>query len=526
MKSALAGTGLLVRIAVRTGWRSAAAWVLGLVSLYLLNGVSIAALYDTPEKIAGYSATLGESMVMLNGRVAGLDTLGGVMMNEYAFIASFAIPIMAIALTARSTRREEETGRTELLLSAQTGRLAPVTAAVVVAAGYFLLFGLGIWAATLAIPVDRAGAAFYAASLVATGWVYVAATAVLAQMVAHNRTVWAAGMAVAGLTLVLRGIGDTNESWVSWTSPLGWHGLVRPFGDVSVLPLVVAVVTAGVLSAAALWLTGRRDVGAGLVPARTGSATASRWRESELGVAVHQHLGALAGWTIGVVALMTMYGALMDVVVEAIMSNPTLADFLVESPALVDSLVQMLVVFVGIIGAGFALQTLGGLRGEETSGRLELELAAGRSRWEWLALHTAVVAVGAVVVVTAGSAAFALSTSVALDDPDSMGRIVAAGSWQVPAVLAFVGVSVALFGLVPRLQASGWALFAVSAVVTFMGPTLRLTESQMRLSPFGAVGRAPVGPVDTVGVTVLLALAVALVVAGLVGFRRRDVPRT
>ncbi|MEH6382197.1 MAG: hypothetical protein V7768_10885, partial [Dietzia cercidiphylli] len=95
-----------------------------------------------------------------------------------------------------------------------------------------------------------------------------------------------------------------------------------------------------------------------------------------------------------------------------------------------------------------------------------------------------------------------------------------------PAALVFVGVSVALFGWVPRMQALAWALFAVSAVVTFMGPTLRLTESQMRLSPFGAVGRAPVGPVDTIGVAVLLLVAVALVGAGLVGFRRRDVPRT
>lgn len=526
MNSAFAGTGLLIRIALRTGWLSAAAWVLGLVSLYLVNGLSIASLYDTPEKIATYSASVGEAMVMLNGRVAGLDTLGGVMMNEYAFAASFAIPIMAIALTARSTRREEETGRLELLLSARTGRLAPVAAALVVVAGVFLLLGAGIWAANLAIPVDRSGAALYAVSIVATGWVYAAATAVLAQVVAHNRTVWAAGMAIAGLTLVTRGIGDTNENWVSWISPLGWLGLVRPYGDPSAVPLVVAFVAAGALAATALWLSGRRDVGAGMVPARTGPATASRWRASELGGAVHQHLGALIGWTIGVVALMTMYGALMNVVVDAIMSNPALAGFLVESPALVDSLVQMLVLFVGILGAGFALQSLGGLRAEETTGRLELELAAGRSRWSWLALHTAVVAVGATVVVMAGSAAFALSTSVALDDPDSVGRIIAAGSWQVPAALVFVGLSAALFGLVPRMHALAWALFTLSAVVTFMGPTLQLTEAQMRLSPFGAVGRAPVGPVDTAGVTVLLILAVALVGVGLVRFRQRDVPRT
>ena len=58
-----------------------------------------------------------------------------------------------------------------------------------------------------------------------------------------------------------------------------------------------------------------------------------------------------------------------------------------------------------------------------------------------------------------------------------------------------------------------------------MGPTLRLTEAQMRLSPFGAVGTAPAGPVDTAGVIVLLVGGAVLVAAGLAAFRRRDVPR-
>src|SRR5699024_8876703 len=135
MTSPFAGTGLLTRIALRTGWRVAAAWVLGLAALYLITGLSIAALYDTPQDLAAYGTSVGESMIMLTGRVAGLDTLGGVMMNEYSFMVAFGIPVMAIALTARSTRREEESGRSELLLSGRVGRLAPTAAALVVVAG-------------------------------------------------------------------------------------------------------------------------------------------------------------------------------------------------------------------------------------------------------------------------------------------------------------------------------------------------------------------------------------------------------
>jgi len=266
------GTALLTRVAVRTGWRSLTAWVLGLVALYLATAASIATLYATPSAIASYGASVGEALVMLNGRVAGLDTLGGVVTNEFAMVVSLAVPLMAIFLAARSTRAEEESGRLELLLAARVGRLAPATAALVVVLASFLVLGAGLWAVTFTLDVDRTGAALYAASVVTLGWVYGAVTAVLAQVVSHTRTLWAAALTVVGASLVARGTGATRETWLSWTSPLGWHGLVRPFGDSSPLPLAVSVAVAGALAALALWLAGHRDVGAGLIPARAAQA--------------------------------------------------------------------------------------------------------------------------------------------------------------------------------------------------------------------------------------------------------------
>ena len=59
MTSAFAGIPLLARIAVRTGWQIAVAWVAGLVSLFLVTGLSMAALYDTPESVAAYGSSLG-----------------------------------------------------------------------------------------------------------------------------------------------------------------------------------------------------------------------------------------------------------------------------------------------------------------------------------------------------------------------------------------------------------------------------------------------------------------------------------
>ena len=106
------GVGLNLRVQWRTGWKALLAWVIGLFAVVLLTATSITSLYDTPAKLQEYAKTTGTpALRMLNGAVAGIDTLGGALVNELGFVVAFAVPLLAIALTVRGTRREEEAGR-------------------------------------------------------------------------------------------------------------------------------------------------------------------------------------------------------------------------------------------------------------------------------------------------------------------------------------------------------------------------------------------------------------------------------
>src|SRR5699024_10475095 len=106
-------------------------WVLGLLALVVITAGSITSLYDTTAKLQTYATSSDTpALRMLNGDVAGLSTLGGVMVNELGFIVAFTVPVLAISLTGRGTRREEEAGRLELLLASRMGRQAPLVAAV------------------------------------------------------------------------------------------------------------------------------------------------------------------------------------------------------------------------------------------------------------------------------------------------------------------------------------------------------------------------------------------------------------
>ncbi|MDN5718321.1 MAG: hypothetical protein L0G89_13930, partial [Janibacter sp.] len=98
------GIGTSLRVQWHTGWKVVLAWVLGLWAVVVLTTSSITSLYDTPDKLRSYAeTTTSPGMRVLNGVVAGTDTLGGAMVNELGFVVAFAVPLLAIALTLRGT---------------------------------------------------------------------------------------------------------------------------------------------------------------------------------------------------------------------------------------------------------------------------------------------------------------------------------------------------------------------------------------------------------------------------------------
>lgn len=520
------GVGTSLRVQWRTGWKAVTAWVFGLLALVLVTTTSIVGLYDTPEKLRTYSESIATpALRMLNGSVAGVDTLGGVFVNELGFVVAFAVPLLAIALTVRGTRREEEAGRLELLLASRVGRQAPLVAAVALALGALVVLGALTAGAFAAAGATGAGSAVYGAAIFTLGAFFVGLTAVLAQALGHQRSVWGAGLAVALAAYIVRGVGAVNDSWVVWLSPLGWYDEAAPFGEPQVLPFVLGVVTTLALLALALRLSAGRDVGGSLVPARTGAHRAGRGLRSPFGLAVHEHRTVILAWLLLVAVLMGTYGSLSQTVLDAFEGNPDLEVFLSGGDeGILSPLVALFVLLLSILVVGYVLQSLGALRKEEISGRLELQLSEARGRVHWLAPHVVVVAVGALLVGCAGALTLALSTAGALDDPGWVPTILWAAAAHLPVTMLFAGLSVGLFGWLPRVQPAVWGVFAVGAVVAYMGPGLDLPSRLVEWSPFGLVGAVPAVDVDVVGALLAALGGLLLFGLGLVGFVRRDIP--
>lgn len=515
----------MVRVHLRTGWLALVVWVVAIGATMALTVSAIRSLYDTPEKIQTYAtAVRDEALMMLNGKVAGIDTLGGIIANEFGFLASFAIPFMAVSLVARMTRKNEELGRIEAVLAGRIGRTTPLLAAVLVTLGAEVLTTIVLFASLARAGVPSAAAALYAVSLGVLGVVFLAVAAFAAQLVEHARGVYAIGLGAIIAAYLLRGLGDVQWAPLTWLSPLGWQEQARAFGDRRWWPLGISLVFAAVLVGAAVAIVARRDVGSALLGARKSDPDASRFLRMPFGIALRSHRGSLLGWIAAAVAVAATYGSVAQPLVKAIKGNPSIAEAMGASGMSgLDSVLAMTSLLLALLGAGYGVQAVGVLRAEETSGRLEVRLSGDRSRWQWLSVHLTVVAVGIVLVSVAGGAALAVSASWSLGE-DVTARVARAVIDYLPAVAFFGGLATVVFAVVPRWGPVVWLLYGASVVIAYLGDPLNLTEAVRSLSPFHLVGNVPVNPLDPGDVVLLGVLTLTCLLAGYAGFRRRGVP--
>jgi ABC-2 type transport system permease protein len=93
----------------------------------------------------------------------------------------------------------------------------------------------------------------------------------------------------------------------------------------------------------------------------------------------------------------------------------------------------------------------------------------------------------------------------------------------VPAVWTITAVSVAVIGGRPHVSIAAWAGVLASFVLTLLGPTFKLWDWALAISPFWHVPNVTEPDADWWGlvwITIVTALFVAI---GFIGFRRRDV---
>ncbi|WP_405649584.1 ABC transporter permease [Streptomyces sp. NBC_00019] len=539
MSRYFAGTGDLLRLALRRDRIQLPLWILGLTLVQTATASSISGLYETEkDRIAAQtSAADNPASLVFSGLVSG-SSEGATAMTQSLLLVLVAAALMSTLAVVRHTRQNEELGRSELIGSTAVGRHAALTAGLLLAvlANVVLAVVSALGLASAGLPLGSSFAA--GAAIGAVGVSFAGVAAITAQIWESARAANGAAAAALGVAFMLRAVGDVagrttgggprvESAWPSWLSPIGWGQQMRPFDQdrwwVLALPLAAFAVQVGVAFA----LTRIRDVGMGMRAVQPRSPEAAPALLSPIGLAWFLHRGTLAGWAVGVSVMSFSFGVVGDEINDLIGDSERTAEIIQQlggTGSLLDAYLSATIGLMGLAVAGFAVQALNRMRHEETSGGMETVLSTSTSRFSWMTGHLVVTLAGVTVLMLLTGISAAVGYGVATGDMGAeFGSLVAAALVRLPAVLVLAAFAVLAFGSLPRLAIGlPWAAFAICLLIGQIGSTLDLPQAVMDISPFSHVPGLPGGDFTVGPLLVLLAITAALTAAGTALFRRRD----
>ncbi|MFE5864010.1 ABC transporter permease [Streptomyces virginiae] len=527
MKDQLAGTGVLLRLALRRDRVMMPVWVLAATLMLVSMPGSLGSVYATAAERARIAASMNvnSSMRALYGPVFG-DSLGALTAWRAGVYGAVLAAAMSLIIVVRHAREEEETGRQELLSAAMVGRRAPLTAALLAAlvanACVALLVAGGL--AGQGAP----GAVALGLAVAATGTFFACTAAIAAQLTESARAAKGIAAAVLGAAFVLKAAGDAGtgggRSALTWASPLGWVENVRAFATERWWVLLLFAAAVAAQTGVAYVLAGRRDLGMSFLPSRPGPA------EGRLGtagaLAWRLQRGSVLGWSAGFLIAGVVFGGMADGAADLVGDNDRTREIIERmggqgaqggSGALTDAFLATMAGMFGMVAALYAVSSVLRLAGEESGQRAEPLLANAVGRLRWAGGHLAVAFGGsALILLLAG-------LGLGIGHGREPGAAIGATLAQLPAVWLIGALAALLHGAAPRYAAAAWAVAGGALALGWVGPALDLPQAVLNLSPFAHLPRLPgAQDLDVAPLLALTALAVALTAAGLGALRRRD----
>ena len=533
---ALSGWDTYLRILLRRFRCQISAW---LVPLWLLVGVT-APSYESVYPSLETRTVLIEQMRkspgtrLLYGYVPLPGRLGQLLQWETGTFLLVCTALMAILLTCRVLRADEDEGLVEVLRATGAGRSVPflVPVALIWVVVVALSAGVGgilTWQTESIEELTVSGAWALAGTICVTGWAFSAMAAVACQLGRQVGQARGLSMLVLALAFAMRVSADqisddTDSDWLRWLTPLGWRDLVRPYTDDRFAVLPVCCTVAITVALSAMVLAARREYLDGYLPDR--SSSRRRWRvRGHMDLLGRLSWRSLIGWALASTALALLYGSVSGSIKDLLAPGSPTASWVgkmaVGSP--VEQFMSLMTVVTTLLVAVAAVRRVNGLAGLERTGLVEVELAAGVGRGRVLLSHVLYALIESIVLLLVSATVLAATTVTQLTDDHAVARSFVFTVSQLPGMMAAIGIAAALVGLAPKLAGLSWAAVTWSAFAQFFGGLVEIKDWAKDLSVLGH-------HLDVVGTPDWEPLAVQTVVGligimiGLVAYTRRDLP--
>ena len=534
--SPLAGWEAYLWILLRRFRFQIMAW---LAPLWLLVGVT-APSYESVYPSLATRTVLIEQMRkspgtrLLYGYVPLPGRLGQLLQWETGTFLLVCTALMAILLTCRVLRADEDEGLVEVLRATGAGRSVPflVPVALIWVVVVALSAGVGgilTWQTKSIEELTVSGAWALAGTICVTGWAFSAIAAVACQLGRQVGQARGLSMLVLALAFAMRVSADqisddTDSDWLRWLTPLGWRDLVRPYTDDRFAVLPVCCTVAITVALSAMVLAARREYLDGYLPDR--SSSQRRWR-------IRGHMDLLArlsrrgvlGWALASTGLAALYGSVSGSVNDLLAPDSPTASYVgkMASGSAVEQFMSLLTVVTVLLVAVAAVRRMNRLAGLEHAGLVEVELATGVSRSRLFLSQVLSALLESIVLLLVSATVLAATTATQLTDDHAVARSFVFTVSQLPGMVAAVGIAAALVGMAPKLTGMSWAVVAWSAFAQFFGGLVELKDWAKDLSVLGH-HLDVVGSPDWKPLAVQTAVGLVGVAIGMVAYTRRDLP--
>lgn len=524
------GTSQLLRTLVKHDGRRFAPWLLIVTVLSVSSVIAYPLVFPSQTDRAAFAATVGSNpaLGLIFGPAFDLSTTDGFNAWRSLALGGFLTALCVIFAVIRTTRAQEDSGQAELLASGVMGRQARLSAAVGLALLGSVAIGCLSGIVTALCGGDWQVSLLLGATFAATGWMFTGVAAVAAQLGTDSRSANSLAVGFLGVLFVLRGFAysvDAQE-WTIWINPLGWMTQTRPAFENDWWPLLYALAFTVLALVVAYALQTQRDFGQGAIPPRPGPTRGkvrTTWR-----LAIRLNRGPVVTWAIAFVILGVVFGYFATSVQDLLSEDASVAHILASGAASSEELVSAFIVtilsMVGILAAVSGVQVVMKVRSEEIEDRVEPIIAGSVRRSRYFASNVLLAALStAVNILIAGTiiAWLASSADIGVQFSDVLVQAIA----TIPASWTVVGVSVAVIGARPAVALAAWVGVVISFALTILGPTFRLWDWILGISPFWHVPNVTGADVDWTGLAWISLFTVGFIVVGRQGFRNRDLAR-
>ncbi len=525
---------VVFRTTTRRSIRSGVVWgyIIGIV--VASSAISYTRIYSTQAEREALAKAFGsnKATAALFGPAPDLQTVAGFTVFKSLMSVMVLGALWGLFTSTRLLRGEEDAGRWELLLTGQATKRSAAAQA---------LGGLGmglatLWLVTAVITVltgrvssvgfSVGGSLYFSLAQVATALMFLAVGALAGQLAATRRQALTLGGWFLGGCYLVRMVADAGVGLhgLIWASPLGWVEELQPLtspNPVALLPILGLTVVACGLT---LRFSGRRDVGAGILPDSTHAPARLRLLSGSFTLSVRLLRPMVVAWVVALAATGLVLG-LVAAQAGATISGSSVQQVFgrLGAPGTgAQSFLGVSFLIVAVLTAFMAAGQTTAARAEEAEGRTDNIAMQPVSRTAWLGGRVVI----AVVALLLGGLVTGLCAwlGVRVEGGGVAFRtVLGAGVNVVPVALCLLGVGILAMGAWPRATSYvvygylGWSL-----LIELVGGLGSGGRWLLDTSLFHQMAAAPAVDPNWGVNGVMLAIGTTAALVGLASFRRRD----